>query len=1050
MKGKRFIAVVMAGLMLLLGQPVVQAEEYVGNVEKNTLDDYAQSIPVEESIKVTLGDSGSFANIYSYEIDQETYSAGIDVISKDNDICSIATQSYYNGRLMIRFQPNQIGETDITVQQRNGNILKIYHVSVVPKSEMAIVYIGNPRVLETNIKIPSDAVTEEWTISNNNADFCEAEFFFEDNRGEGEKTGMLRLEGLVPGNVVIEIEKNGIVQFVADVTVKEMPDDVIKFNDYHLQNALCGVLYSTGNAPGTLDTDSDGYIMKSELEKVQFLLNNPLRNAAITDLTGFEYATNLQEIDLSGNTELKNVDSLYQLDNLTYINVSGTAVSGEDILNLMRFQDGYSITKGNIEKLYTVDVSYDGYSFAMKVIKGKDNIIVQDPDNMVFFGSALGQECGDAIVRISCGDYDKDLHIQVEGIDDEQPLSGAYTNDEIVSVGYTGILDNTQRLWQTYPETILKRENVKQYVSGWVYGIEHQAKCEYALDEDGILWNTDTKIMENIQQVERRYALTNDKKLLDIYDDNLVQIEDVSKWSENWYVWNGKRRGVSYALKTDGSLWRRFETDKGDGSTKFEKIAENVRDIFESKSGDGLYLLEDGTLMRDDLIHNGSDPSQGLQSVELENLKELPHWSFYKTLDGETYIGDFDMIKEYHNIGRADVIDAVIEISNNYDTSYYLTSQGQLFSFSESTGSQLVADDVEAIVADWQQNTIVYRGKDGLYRTISGEVGTTQNPVKIPVNTNLSNCYLEDCGIKDDYNLSLNGAILLDHVKNVIDNNEDAIFLTRVDGTVWKIGYINEGEEYRPDYKIGIPEKIIGLRTDNVDLEMKDAQKEGALSDISSADRNTTVTIAMESAVILPAEILKAAQEKDVTLECTLSNGTKWTIGCGELKSEQLVDTDLTVIKTSKENGSISADAITELAGIRDAEQLNFTDGGVDLAASISLAMDSAFANTKCVAVDLKEETAKLLGVAMISDGQMTLALSQAKDCALVYGLNGDTSADGRVNITDLMQTLHHVSGRTVFGVVEQGISDVNLNGRTDITDLMQMLHYTSGRNETL
>ena len=86
----------------------------------------------------------------------------------------------------------------------------------------------------------------------------------------------------------------------------------------------------------------------------------------------------------------------------------------------------------------------------------------------------------------------------------------------------------------------------------------------------------------------------------------------------------------------------------------------------------------------------------------------------------------------------------------------------------------------------------------------------------------------------------------------------------------------------------------------------------------------------------------------------------------------------------------------------------------------------------------------------MISDGQMTLALSQAKDCALVYGLNGDTSADGRVNITDLMQTLHHVSGRTVFGAVEQGISDVNLNGRTDITDLMQMLHYTSGRNETL
>ena len=231
---------------------------------------------------------------------------------------------------------------------------------------------------------------------------------------------------------------------------------------------------------------------------------------------------------------------------------------------------------------------------------------------------------------------------------------------------------------------------------------------------------------------------------------------------------------------------------------------------------------------------------------------------------------------------------------------------------------------------------------------------------------------------------------------------------------------------------------------------MTDDQKEEALSDIASADQNATITVAMESAVILPAEILKAAQEKNVTLECSLADGTKWTIACGELTDAQLIDTDLTVVKTGKEDGVISADVITELAGTRSAEQLNFTDGGFDLAASVSLAMDSALENMKCVAVGLEEEAEKLLGVAMVRDGQMTLALSQAKDCALVYGVNGDTSADGRVNITDLMQTLHHVSGRTAFGVVEQGMSDVNLNGRTDITDLMHMLHYTSGRNETL
>lgn len=158
-------------------------------------------------------------------------------------------------------------------------------------------------------------------------------------------------------------------------------------------------------------------------------------------------------------------------------------------------------------------------------------------------------------------------------------------------------------------------------------------------------------------------------------------------------------------------------------------------------------------------------------------------------------------------------------------------------------------------------------------------------------------------------------------------------------------------------------------------------------------------------------------------------------------------------MKKEKDTGTISADAITEIAGSRSAEQLNFTGGGTGFGAVISLAIDPSFDSQKCLAVSVtagEEKSGELLGMSMICDEQMSLALSRVKDCALVYGMNGDSSADGRVNIVDLMQTLHHVSGRMAFGVVEQGFSDVNLNGRTDITDLMQMLHYTSGRSEEL
>lgn len=67
-----------------------------------------------------------------------------------------------------------------------------------------------------------------------------------------------------------------------------------------------------------------------------------------------------------------------------------------------------------------------------------------------------------------------------------------------------------------------------------------------------------------------------------------------------------------------------------------------------------------------------------------------------------------------------------------------------------------------------------------------------------------------------------------------------------------------------------------------------------------------------------------------------------------------------------------------------------------------------------------------------------------------IEGLPGDLNSDGRVDITDLMMCLHHVSGRTILSGQTLGNADVDGNGMVNITDLMRLLHFVSGRNTEL
>lgn len=1033
MRGKRLLAVLLTGV-LLTSVPVVptaHAEEMSEPYEVPT------TVTQIKNVYIDMGISDSS---YDYlQMDASIYNNGVHAVVQNPDICKASTEYAMNVVCNVTFQGLQSGETDVYIQDQDGNVYQQYHVTVTVNDTK--VYMDYPADISINQLALTDSAMAGWDVVIDNPELCSADLSLRNLGSYANMTTLkvqIKVAGKAEGTTYVRIRHNGNIVSGYRVTIeKNAPANVVKFADDNLRRALV-------SAGGMFDEAGDGYITKEEIAETTYF---NLKDAQITNLSGMEYAVNATNIDLSGNTELENVDVLYQLENLSSINFTNTNVSGQDILELAKVAENVSVREEIVRTLPSMMGRYvQADNITVSVLDGTDVIEVLNSEPIEYEDCWKAIGAGNAIIRISCGNAYGDVNVHVDGIDADQPL-GEISDRDLLVADESKILDSTGRLWNTYPEVQLETTDVEKYVSGWVYGLDHAQTGEkygYALREDGTLWSEGNKIADNVKDVQGRYALKTDNVLIDIYNGtNETQITDVQKWSEGRISQNKANGGfqyaeVTYVLKTDNTLWRRIEVDKGELTESFVKIAENVKDIgYEYQNfGRFFYLLEDGELFSDDAMMD-------TQTLIQANLAELPGESFYnyKELDGNSYVIKYGRFQEeYVNVGPVNIVqvnDVWYEVdpeTNEYIYyTYYLTDEGVLYCYTEKSGIQVVARDVAEIERDYDWS-VIYRGTDGLYRDIHGNSGTREKPLKIRV----PGGYVEDCGIVGDYNFYADdGTLLLTHVKSN-EGHWSHFFLIRTDGTVWEMEYE------------GLPVKILDLDDEVGGPEMTDTQREKVISEIESTDRNAIVAVEMEAAVILPAEILKAAQEKNITLECTLSDGTKWTIACGELTDEQLVDTDLTVVKAGKENGSISADTITELAGTRPAEQLNFTDGGFDLAASISLAVDSTFKNMKCVAVDLEEDTEKLLGVAMVKDEQMTLALAQMKDCALVYGLNGDTSADDRVNITDLMQTLHHVSGRTVFGVVEQGISDVNLNGRTDITDLMQMLHYTSGRNETL
>ena len=582
--------------------------------------------------------------------------------------------------------------------------------------------------------------------------------------GEKEQSEITQEEQTVDNS---EQEDAGSEQTVVqsdDVTIKERPEDAIVFQDSNLESELL-------ESWRGIDENGDGLITKSELLKLRYLY---ISNSDITNLSGLEYAENLEVIDVSGNKELKSIEPILNLNKIEQYNLKNTGISANDKWKLVKFSTEFDLALGEQANWITNGEFFDDDELIIEKQKGEDA-------GRIVGGTIVGVAAGEETIKISGGSNSQIIHVKVKGIQPDQEV-GKKSDSTIKDSDKYTVLNSNGELWQVYPETKKVGKNVKRYVGGWIYSGDDSEEYAYQLQNDNTLWSDKTKLAENVKDFSSHYVLDNTGRLIDIYNKDAVIVENVATWSERTNVdWtNGeKRTEYCYVLKTDGTLWERTEVGKNEKVKEFQKIAENVKEI--NNSG---YLDQNG-------YYKSFDGKNDLENVEVMPEGSFGYGQYYVGKDGHTYFqrwaqwtGEMKTL----DLGEMKILDFMVVWSA--DTAYILTESNEMYKITDN-GYEKIADHVQKMVNGYVQ---AYQGEDGLWRSFEkNTTGTKENPVAIEsIYNNYNEYQLEDYGVVNDYNVTKNGILLLTHVKEMFSLDDYAetgrkIYAIRTDGTLWEI-----------------------------------------------------------------------------------------------------------------------------------------------------------------------------------------------------------------------------------------------------------------------
>jgi Ca2+-binding EF-hand superfamily protein len=186
------------------------------------------------------------------------------------------------------------------------------------------------------------------------------------------------------------------------------------------------------------------------------------------------------------------------------------------------------------------------------------------------------------------------------------------------------------------------------------------------------------------------------------------------------------------------------------------------------------------------------------------------------------------------------------------------------------------------------------------------------------------------------------------------------------------------------------------------------------------------------------------------------NNINLWSLMCYENNLSELdvsYKNFLTYLHCQRNNLSI-----LNVSGDRKLEWLDCTDNNLrklDVRNNVALRFLACYKNNLRT-LDISNNTAletvlcSYNFLESVDTSNNTLLTTFDFDPQKTFSTPGDTTGDGEINISDMMQVLNHISGKTTLTDDAFDAGDVNGDGKVDLQDLMKILNFVSGKSTEL
>ena len=690
-----------------------------------------------------IGKSGSKAEAYANE-------NNINFIDKDNPVVPISScdvkvpkYAFYEGAdvipsVQVSFNSEKLVEgTDYTLAYENNHTVGTGTVVVTGIGKYTGSVSVNFEIKEMKTYEKTLVTGNSWlTISNEYYDSDEGEYKFDweysdkdqliaessDSSvckvlkvyGEKPKYGdeeeqnvCLKIQGIKSGNAVIVVkDADGSALFKCNVTVKQLPDDAVVFEDEALQGQLIE----------DYDKNEDGYLSTKEVENIRRIsISGSYHGEQVKSLAGLEQAANATSFSLSKGSSVTDITVLGQLKQLENLDIRDINIDNlEGISNCTNLEwlylDGCQVGSWEgIEKLTNLErLSLSSTNFSnAELLSGMqklERLSLDETKNLT------------NIKPLAVLDKLNSLTLSESGVSDQDKWDFANIQDLTVIPGEKFAIPRYANLLLDLSSTISEGEECISDLNWGIYTALKQGtvKMHLVYKEK---FSTDITITVNAGE---------DQTVGSDYE-NKVEVKSADNFD------------VSQILDSNGDLW----TTTPELKKTHTGVKQYVADYVYEKNGSddvvkkfmGYYLDADNTLWSEDdkkIAENiveaaggGALDSEGnFYDLHSDNPKPISNVAKWAAGSSFTYLLKTDGSLWRRSMWDEDeafkqICDKALDIAKwSYHTGAYIQSDGTIVreSFYPSGGSSSDSYEVEAKTLGVSRNS--YYDKDGNLRQL--------------------------------------------------------------------------------------------------------------------------------------------------------------------------------------------------------------------------------------------------------------------------------------------------------------------------------------------